>query len=276
MMEYRYKIVSLDLDGTLLNDDMHVSAENKAALCALKKKGIVVVPNSGRTLGELPAEVRDDPDMRYVIHSDGAVIYDKETGTRHTVCMSRELSDRVLELLQKYRVSLSVRYNGRSFVRADEHNEEAYISYRLGPTFRRFLYETATPVTNFDDFVSGMEEIEMICAFFAREEELTACRAALLATGEEQVASSAPGNIEVFSVAAGKGNALLRLAAQLGIDGAATIAVGDSTNDSDMIKKAGLGLAMENAYAELKELADDVACRNTEHIVKYLQEKYFS
>ena len=50
--------------------------------------------------------------------------------------------------------------------------------------------------------------------------------------------------------------------------------MGDSINDLSMIEAAGLGLAMENAKEAVKEVADAIACRNTEHIVPYLMRTY--
>ena len=55
-----------------------------------------------------------------------------------------------------------------------------------------------------------------------------------------------------------------------------TIAIGDSKNDIDMLLKSGLGIAVSNAWDELKAVADTVAdCSNDEHIAKYVLEKYF-
>ena len=64
------------------------------------------------------------------------------------------------------------------------------------------------------------------------------------------------------------------LADMLGVDRKDTIAVGDSTNDSEAIKDAGLGLAMENACDELKQIADEIVCNNKEHVARYILENY--
>ena len=271
----QYKIVSVDLDGTLLDLDMTLSKVNVDAIKELAERGILVVPNTGRTLSEMPSEVRDNENVRYIIHSDGSAVYDKQSKKRFSLGMSRDTTARVLALLRGRKTSLSVRNGGVSYVKAEEHNDAGYDSCRVHPLYKQFLYLTNTPIENFDAFVDSLPETEMICAFFADDGELEQCRKELLEMDDVQIASSAPYNLEIFSVNAGKGNALLHLADELGIDREATIAVGDSPNDKDMVTKAGLGLAMENACDELKALADGVACKNTEHILKYLLEKYF-
>ena len=64
------------------------------------------------------------------------------------------------------------------------------------------------------------------------------------------------------------------LADILGVDHAATIAVGDSTNDYTMVRDAGLGLAMENAVPELKAVADEIICHYSEHNIQYILEHF--
>ncbi len=271
-----YKIIAVDLDGTLLNTDMALSEENRAAIGDLADRGVYVVPSTGRTLSEIPTFVRDDPNVRYIIHSCGSVLYDKQTKTRVTECMDRALSARVLAMIRACKTSLCIHANGKAYVKASEHSEEGYAPYRVHPNHRRLYYATCETVEDLDAFADALDETEMYVVFFAEDAELEQCRAALLATGEVQIVSSAPHNIEIVSAKAGKGTALLQLAELLGESREATMAVGDSTNDSDMVKKAGLGVAMANACDALKAIADVIACHNNEHILPYLMEKYFT
>lgn len=272
----KYKIIAVDLDGTLLNTDMALSEENAAAMADLTARGVHIVPSTGRTLSQIPAFVRDNENVRYILHSCGSVIYDKETKKRVTECMPRELLAEIFALLRQCKISLCVHADGKAFVRADEHNEEGYLRYRVHPNHRRLYYAACETVEDFDAFCDALADAEMLVVFFADEDELIRCRETLLATGKVKIVSSAPHNIEIFSASAGKGTALLQLAELLGESGDATMAVGDSTNDSDMVAKAGLGVAMENACDELKALADVIACRNNEHILPYLTKKYFT
>ena len=78
----------------------------------------------------------------------------------------------------------------------------------------------------------------------------------------------------MYSSDAGKEKTLVAFADMLGVDIADVIAVGDSKNDSTMIEETGLGLAVANACDELKELADQTICDNSEHIAKYLLDNF--
>ena len=72
-----YKIVASDLDGTLLQYDGRVSAENWRAIEEMGKMGVQFVPASGRSFNEMPDELRESPLIRYYITSDGTTVYDK-------------------------------------------------------------------------------------------------------------------------------------------------------------------------------------------------------
>ena len=76
--------------------------------------------------------------------------------------------------------------------------------------------------------------------------------------------SSLKNNIEINSIKAGKGRALLELCAQLGIAPEDTVAFGDGLNDADMLEAAGYGAAMENAADAVKQKADTVIENNND------------
>ena len=268
-----YKIISSDLDGTLLNDEMCVSEENRLAIKQYTDMGGVFVPNSGRSLGEMSDEVKNLPGVRFVICSDGADIYDKDTDTHISLAMTREETDRVLAILSDYEVFPTVHYRGNSYLDADRYDRATMDYNNVNEYFRIHFEKTTIPQNNFAAFCRETDEVEMICAFFHRYEDLEEAAARLREAGLA-VAASASYNIEVFSTRAGKGNALLRLAEHLGVAREETIAMGDSINDLSMIEAAGLGLAMANAKEAVKEVADAIACRNTEHIVPYLLRNY--
>ena len=270
----KYRLVASDLDGTLLNSKVKLSPENHSAITQMAERGVYFVPSSGRTLEEIPAEIRDHAQIRYIIHSDGAVVYDKLTGDRIDLTMSHEVSMKLLEILWEYDTDLSVRYEGRSYVDDDTNHDDFHRYHRMSDAYRIFVYQTNHSVKQFRSFCRSMDRIEMICAFFHRDDEMAECRQRLLQMDEYMVAASEPYNLEVYSRDAGKGKALLRLAEQLGLDRSQTIAVGDSPNDRNMLECAGLGLAMENADDAIKELSDEVACHHDQHIAKYLLEKY--
>ncbi len=270
-IKYRY-IVSSDLDGTLLDKGEKLSPENAAAIAEMGKRGICFVPNSGRTFSEMPEVVLNNPDIRYYIGGDGSAIWDKETGELFELAMSKDEAKPVLDILFSYDTVDTVRYKGRSYADAEKYGVENYDAHRLSRSYTEFIGYYVDKVDDFQNFVRGLDSIEMICSYFLSDKELNECRERVEALGDYKVASSEPTNIEIFHKRAGKGNGMLALADRLSVPRENTVAVGDSINDLDMLEKAGISLAMGNGMDEVKAVSHRTICRCEEHSAKYILE----
>ena len=152
--------------------------------------------------------------------------------------------------------------------------EEVYARMHMGRSWVDLLRAANVIVDNYKEFVYGLDGFQMVCAFFADHDELLACKALFANHPELVVVQSDPNNLEIICRQAGKGKAMRALAEHLGFPYKQTIAVGDSTNDSEIVRLAGLGLAMENAVPELKEIADFTICNNEQHAIDYILEHY--
>ena len=269
-----YKIVASDLDGTLLNSQGRVSEENWRAIEEMGKRGVHFVPATGRAFQEMPEELLESSLIRYYITSDGTSVYDKKTDTTHELAMPRALTNRVLDKLYQYPFCMMVHADTRSYVDAKTHNEADYKRCNMDREWIDFSFAMEEVLPDLKTFTYEHESIQSLVPFFEDLADLRECQAYFERDPELIVAQSYPYNLEIFSSKAGKGNALMLLADILGVDHAATIAVGDSTNDYTMVKDAGLGLAMENAVPELKAVADEVICHHDEHSAKYILEHY--
>ena len=277
--QHGYRLIASDLDGTLLGRDQKVSPENKAAIATLSEMGVHFVPSTGRCFSELPEDVRNFETVRYYSTSDGAAVYDKYSGkpivTRY---IPSELVNYVMDVMADYDVYHMVHSGGDSYYDLEKHNEDYIAHTRLNPYFRVLIEKENIPKAStreYEQFVRASEEVELFCSFFASDADMEECRKRLLATGKLAVAQSDKCNLEVYSVDAGKGNALAALADALGVNIADTVAMGDSTNDLSLLGSAGLALAMENACDELKSAADAILCHYSEHCAKVLLERYF-
>ena len=270
-----YKIVASDLDGTLLTREQRVSAENFEAIRELTRRGVYFVPASGRCVGEMPKDIMTCPDIRYMITSDGATVWDKSTGE---VALSRYIpSDMVRFIIEesgKYCTYSMAHDRGDCFYDRARHTKEITDACHVNPYFMQLIESQDVPLDDYDGTMLASDTVELFCIFFASEDERLEFEQKCLATGRLATAQSAQYNIEIYSSDAGKGNTLASLAEKLGVSIPETIAVGDSTNDLSLVKTAGLGLAMENACPELKEVADRTICHFTEHSAKYILENF--
>ena len=270
----QYKIVACDLDGTLLNGQMEITEENWEAIRRLCEMGVLFVPSSGRSLNDIPRELRESPYVRFIIHSVGSAIYDKEAGRSVRFAMSQSEAAALMDVLSDYETDRILLCDGSSYMDKTTNTPEYHNYHRMNQICQEFINENYVMVENFESFWRSLESVDMVCPFFHSDEEREACAERLSRMGY-QVASSAPYNLEITHRSAGKGNALRYLAESLKIDPAATIAVGDSPNDMDMIRKAGLGLAVANAEDSLKSIASAVICSNTDGVMPYILKEYF-
>ena len=271
----RYKVVVSDLDGTLLDNEKKISPENKAAIIEMKDMGVPFVASSGRCLSEMPGEVMNNPYIKYVSCSDGAVLYDKTTGEAIVKnYMPRDVVKQCVDILSDYEILPMSHINGELYIDSDRFDHEIYAYNNVTAPFEHLMGEIAIRVRDCLAESECSDEVELFCVFFHSQAELEECVERLKNLGEVKIASSEKFNIEVYYKSAGKGRALYPLAEFLGCDISEIIAVGDSKNDFEMIEEAGLGLAMSNSMPELLEIADKVICSNTEHAAKYILENY--
>lgn len=271
---HHFKIITSDLDGTLLNSRSEISSENLCAIHELSKRGIHFVPSTGRTLSELPAEIIDDPAIRYVIHSNGAVVLDRQTNQRSLTCIPNETTKQILDVLNGFEAHITVRQDGNCFVDAALTDEASYDYYNVCEAHRVVLREYARHLLDFKAFSYHAENVEVISVFFHDYSQIAVCRKKIEQLGNLRVVAVDKYNLEIMNVHAGKGNALHTLADMLGVDIADTISIGDSDNDESMIQAAGMGLAVSNAWDSLKAVANGVICSNDEHVVAYVLAHY--
>ena len=269
----KYRIVASDLDGTLLNKEQTVSEENHYAISEMSRLGVEFIPTTGRAMNEIDPSLIKSPNIRYIITSNGAVVYDMSTKkpilTRY---VSKDDVRFVLETLRPYNVFIVVHEGGKTYFDKNKYNPEFLNKCGIDEYFGFIISQHAEALEDFESYLLSSDEMEMIALFFELNDGASACKQIFEDSGRLCVAHSNANYLEVYSSDAGKGRTLAAFADKLGIDISDVIAVGDSNNDSTMIEEAGLGLAVANACDTLKELADQTICDNSEHIAKYVLE----
>ena len=277
-----YSLIAFDLDGTLLRDDKSIPEENLAAMEKAAARGITLVPATGRIFRGLPPQLKELPFLRYYILSNGAAVYDRQerrTLLRADVPLALALS--CYEYLDTLPVIYDCYQNECGWM-TRSMLEAAAPYFVKEPEVLKMLYGLRKPVDDLKETLRERgEDLQKLQMFFKPEDE--ALRQETIRELPRrfpglQATTSVKNNIEVNSSNAGKGKALVSLCAALGIEPAAAAAFGDGSSDIELLRMAGLGVAMGNAAAAVKDAADLVTesnedCGFARMIEKLLEER---
>lgn len=262
------KLIAFDLDGTLFDDRKQLPLENIAALRAAGDAGILLVPATGRILQGLPDQLLQLGLFRYFIFANGASVYDLDTETQlFSACIPPELAVRICEHMDTLPVLYDC-YRGEWGYMTQWMYEAAPDFFALEPEILKLVRRLRKPVPELKENIREVDvPLEKLQMYF-RPEQMAERERQLLELPrlfpEIAATSSLKNNIEINSIKAGKGRALLELCAQLGIAPEDTVAFGDGLNDADMLEAAGYGAAMENAADAVKQKADAVIENNND------------
>ena len=262
-------MIVFDLDGTLLHNDKSIPRENVEALAAAARAGMHIVPATGRIFRGVPEVLKALPYISYYILSNGAAVYDSAADrTLYRGDIPVELALRCYEYLDTLPVIYDCYQNECGWM-TRSMLEAASPYFVLEPEVLKMLYGLRKPVEELKETLRERGEgLQKMQAFFKPEDEELR-RATIREIPRRfpalQATTSVKNNIEINSVNAGKDKALLALCAALGIPAAAAIAFGDGTNDRELLRAAGLGVAMANAEEAVKRAADCVTESNEEN-----------
>ena len=254
------KLIAFDLDGTLLTDNKELTEENRQALLEAAEKGIQIVPATGRLPGAVPEQLKDLP-IRYAIYINGAEVVDLHTGevVYKKLIPWQQAIDVFREGEQKG-IAYDCYMDNRGFMTQSFYDRvPEFIS---NPHFVKMVYNTRTPVPELKEFLAQEKKDVQKLLFYFPEDQL-ALREELLLNWKIpgiEVSSSVPFNLELNHEKGIKGYALKALAEHLDIPMEQTMAFGDGHNDLSMIAMAGFGVAMEQCWPGVLDVADYVTC----------------
>lgn len=271
----KIKLVGLDLDGTLLNENKEVTPYTRSVLEKAIENGVHIVISTGRPYTGVPKELLELPGTRYVITSNGGRILDlKEDKVIYDCPVPHEVAREVLKIVCEYETLKEIYFDGHGYVAEQELNTiEKYVSKR---PVQEYILRTRRPVHDLWEKMDEMhgKGLDKVHALFANEEDVPLARERILALNKVVVSGSIGSNLEMNALGVHKGNGLIELGRILGITREEIMACGDGGNDLEMIKTVGFGVAMENAIDEVKAAADYITCSNEEDGVAKAIEKF--
>lgn len=255
----RYALAALDMDGTLLNSDHETTTFTRRALTRAAEAGKVIALCTGRCLSELWSHFDENPGVTYAISENGGCLYDVKAGkvlSQLTLDTRRALE--ILGIIAEYDACTQCFVSGQSYMqRMGAEDLAPYHVAEFAPVFDA----GSKLAPDLPALVRERGHVEKIDVYFANPDD----RVSFLAhvdRGDLFIAPSLGYGCEISPLEATKAAGLERLCALLGISVEDAMSVGDGGNDVDLVRAAGLGVAMGNACEAVRAVADLVTADN--------------
>lgn len=263
------KLIAMDLDGTLNNDEKRITEKTKAALMAAQKRGIRLALASARPSPGLFKE-RDIlrlQDFGGILMSyNGGRIVDAATEeTLFETAMDLQQTKQVLRFLETLPVT-PILDDGKQFYVTDASGYK--VDYEC-----RNNNMVCSEVGNLADFLS-FAPVKILMSVLPEELSSIQKQIADFLPEELTVVQTAPFYLEVIPKRINKGQGIRDICAAIGISTKEVIAFGDAANDIPMLQTAGVGVAMGNASQAVKEAANFVTLSNNEDGIAFALEQF--
>lgn len=277
-----YKLVAIDLDGTLLNSYGIVTEYTKQTIKKCIQKGIEIVLASGRPNDSIEAIAKEIGATNYFISGNGALIYDmQKQESIYEKYMTKEKVLEIIKICEENSISYNVYTNKTILATSLKHNVLYYHKENLKKgenkkthinivenmyeyvkqlNEERFLKITVCDENNsiFNSIIRKLRQIEGIEVL-----DVSHMSRKIIRQGTEEIPIEYY-YTEVSLAEVDKWNAIEFLQEKLGIKKEEIIAIGDNMNDKKMIEEAGLGIVMKGSTPIVSEVADYITEGNNE------------
>lgn len=261
----QYKLVAVDIDGTLLNSDGIITEKTKHAIKSAVEKGVLFSICTGRPIqGVESFNSLLNLDSPFITYNGAMIVMGKSKDILFHQSLTAEVSRDILSIAKDLGTTVIIWSNNQLFVY--ELNEKVDY-YRKAAKVEPILIEDEEEVIK-----SGVTKI----LWYDDPEKLDYYQTILKDKLADSVnyCTSRPIFLEFFHKEVSKAVAMEKLGEHFGIKREEMIAIGDGFNDLAMIEYAGLGVAMGNAPEEIKAKADFVTRSNDEDGIAYVLEKF--
>lgn len=287
-----YKLVAVDLDGTMLNRYGIVTEETKKIIKETIEKGTDVIIASGRPIDSIKTIAEEIGSKNYFIAGNGSLIYDiKKDEVIYEKFLDKQKILEIIEICENNSISYNiyteetilakkleynVLYYYKENLKKEEKNKtnitivEDMKKYIQDSPNNKFLKLTICDESKsiFNSIIRKLREISNIDVL-----DVGHMSRKTIKQGTEDI-SIEYYYTEISLKDVDKWNAIEYLINKIGIEKEEVIAIGDNINDKKMIENAGLGIAMGQSTPIVRQIADYITENNDEDGVKKALEKY--
>lgn len=288
-----YKLVTVDLDGTLLNSYGEVTENTKEKIKKTQEKGVEIMIASGRPIDSIKTIAEEINSKKYFIAGNGAIIYDiQKEKIIYEKYIPRQKIIEIAKICEENNISYNI-YTEKNIITQD-------LKYNVLYYYKENLKKDANKITSIIKVDSILE--------YVKNEPNIKCLKITVCDENQTIFKSivrrlrAIENIDVMdfshmsrkvfkqgtedieigyfyteisSTQVNKWQAIKYLLPILQIKPEEVIGIGDNINDKEMIENAGLGVCMGQSTPVIKEISDEITDSNTEEGVANVLEKIF-
>lgn len=244
------RLVALDLDGTVFNDEKEITPRTLEAIRAAIAKGVDVIPATGRVASGVPEAFLCIPGVRYALTSNGASVVELSTGKPLVnLPFDAALASDIYDIVAAMGGAMGIFIGGKAYTDYFGANDGLAL---MPPALRRYLRDSRIVVDDMHAvFAAHPHEVEKFSITYRDNAARDAAWQAVASRFNVEITSSIPNNMEINAPGVTKGSGLKTLADTLGLAMNQVMACGDSGNDLAMIQAAGYGIAMGNATPDV-------------------------
>lgn len=269
-MTVKYKLIALDLDGTLNNDEKKITPKTKEALIKVQQQGVIVALASGRPAPGLSRECKALDLQNYhglLLSYNGGKVIDATTGmVLYEKSIPNELAVKYLKNLEKFPITPIVD-NGQFYYTKDKDGYNVEFECQLNNMPMKMVDNQADAVDFNPVKVLAAAPNQILKQYY---DDITRDF-----VNEFEFIYSAPFYLEANMRGVSKADSLQMVCDILDIAPSQVMAFGDAQNDLSMVKFAGLGVAMENACDELKAIANEITLSNNNDGIAHILNQHF-
>ncbi|WLD94150.1 Cof-type HAD-IIB family hydrolase [Alkalihalobacillus sp. AL-G] len=271
------KLIAIDMDGTLVNNEMTINKDNVDAIKQAQQSGIEVVIATGRSYDEAITPVKEAGLTLPIICINGAQFRSSEGEVLDSIPISTKVYADTAKVLEAHSIYYELYTNKGTYSNDGEMAIDIIVDIILSSNpelpeqkarelaeyrVRNGRLET---VESYSSVLDDPElEIYKLLSFSRNEENLKSAFNSLLTFKELAISSSAKDNIEITHRDAQKGIALQNYAEKLKVDMKEAMAIGDNYNDVSMFELVHHSVAMGNAVEDIKKLCSFTTKTNDE------------
>ena len=278
-----YKLIAIDLDGTILDSYGEVSENTKRILKETTKKGTKIIIASGRTIDSIKAIADEISTDKFIIAGNGSIIYDlQEKNIIYEKYIPKSKALNIIKICEDNSITYSV-YTHNTIV-ADSLKYNILYYYKQNLKKEPTKKTNITIVPNIYDYVKNMNNEKVMKIFICDKHQsvfnsilkrfneiegieildVSHMSRKIISNGSKDVA------LEYFYTEISEKNvdkwyALEYLINKLNIDKTEVISIGDNINDLKMIEQSGLGIAMKGSSSKVTEIADYITDFDNNH-----------